>query len=149
MASLPDGSFGREYLRFLEDNVSVWKTASYLFHISQHWFHQDRHIYIISFYVSLSSSLMHSLSLSVSMWPLTRGQMWSLWTTRSSPTSCRDTERSMICCTRCWACPPTCWVSRGHLSRSQSTKWNRVNCRSLIVKRFVIVQWIVNNVGKD
>lgn len=24
MASMPEGSFGREYLRFLEDNVSVW-----------------------------------------------------------------------------------------------------------------------------
>lgn len=28
MASLPDGSFGREYLRFLEDNVSIrWRVV--------------------------------------------------------------------------------------------------------------------------
>lgn len=33
MASLPEGSFGREYLRFLEDNVSVGQEASYLLHI--------------------------------------------------------------------------------------------------------------------
>ena len=25
---------------------------------------------------------------------------------------CRDIERSMICCTPYWACPPTCWVSQ-------------------------------------
>lgn len=30
MASLPDGSFGREYLRFLEDNVSVHVQTDYI-----------------------------------------------------------------------------------------------------------------------
>lgn len=33
MASLPEGSFGREYLRFLEVNVSVGQEASYLLYI--------------------------------------------------------------------------------------------------------------------
>lgn len=44
MASLPDGSFGREYLRFLEDNVSVrwWDVKIWCF--VSHWFHQVEHI---------------------------------------------------------------------------------------------------------
>lgn len=62
--------------------------------------------------VSLSSLLMHSLSFSISVWPLTRGLMWSLWMTRSWLMSCRDIERCMTCCTPCWACQRTCWVSQ-------------------------------------
>lgn len=39
MTSLPDGSFGREYLRFLEDNVGDWeKTALVFVFIAQHGF---------------------------------------------------------------------------------------------------------------
>lgn len=57
-------------------------------------------------------SVSFTLPLWVSMWPPTRGPTWSLWTTRSLPTSCSGTERSTICCTHCWGCQPTCWVSQ-------------------------------------
>lgn len=101
MASLPDGSFGREYLRFLEDNVSVWAQVFCRICVCRGW--------------DISPEFRHfSFSFLVSMWLLTPGPMWSSWTARSWPTSCRDTGRCTICCTLCWGCQRTCWV-----------RWNR------------------------
>lgn len=71
MASLPDGSFGREYLRFLEDNVSVCRHDAKLpkmniwclQHNSRDGFHRVKHLDFSLLTIFLSHSFSCWLSL--------------------------------------------------------------------------------------